>query len=141
MKICDVKLHIIHHVCVNIYALIGNYANGLIQSLEYVFAMYTIESSCYKAKCPILTFLITHKWFIKWFPKLKWVPKFFIWFIPFAYCSIVNLCFMWMFLSQNKPLSLNQVHSILVENTLKLAKKVVRLKSHLKIWQFFTKTQ
>jgi hypothetical protein len=44
-EICDVKLHIIHHVCMNIYALIGNYANGLIQSLEYVFAMYTIESS------------------------------------------------------------------------------------------------
>jgi hypothetical protein len=61
--------------------------------------------------------------------------------IPFAYCSIVNLCFMWMFVDQNKPLNLNQVHSILGESTLKLAKQLVCLQSHFKIWQFCTKTQ
>jgi len=145
VKICDVKLYIIHHLYVNIHAPTSNYADGLIQSLEKHFLICFCnvhnKASRYKAKCPILTFLITHKWFIKWFFKLKWVPKSFIWFILFTYCSIVNLCFMLMFVDQNKPLSLNQIHSILGESMLKLAKKVVRLKSHFKIWQFFTNTQ
>jgi hypothetical protein len=48
---------------------------------------------------------------------------------------------MWMFVDQNKRLSLNQVHSMLDESMLKLAKKVVHLKSHFKIWRYFTKTQ
>jgi len=60
VKICDGELHIIHHLCVNIHAPIGKYANGLIQSLEkhflIFFVMYTIESWCYKVKCPIFIF-------------------------------------------------------------------------------------
>jgi hypothetical protein len=31
-KICDVKLHIIHHLCVNIHAPPSKYANGLFES-------------------------------------------------------------------------------------------------------------
>lgn len=88
-----------------------------------------------------IMFLITHKQFIKWFFKLKWVPKSSIWFIPFAYCSLVNLCFMRMFVDKNKPLSLNQVHFRLGGSTLKLAKTIICLQSHLKIWVFHKNTR